>query len=450
MAIPGMYRIESLKTCIWVLAVALAAATGPAAAEAPADHLGVASCASGLCHGSAKPLLASAVLQNEYVTWSHFDPHAEAYRTLRSEDSAVMAKRLGIDAPEREPLCLACHAESVKSASRGPRFQLDDGVGCEACHGASHDWISSHDDRPASTHADSVARGLVALERADLRAATCAGCHVGSADRLASHSLMAAGHPRLVFELDTYSELWRTSGGREHFRRDDDYLKRKNPSGSVETWLAGLVESARRTLELTQSDELSQGMLPEFSLFNCYSCHRSMRLRRFRDMPGVAPGSLRVNDSSLVMLAAALDALDAARAARLRESTAGLHRATARGMPALREAAAALLGELPLLQRELGALDYGPAERNALLRSVLAAAERGEYPDYAAAEQAAMAVTMLLAESGLAVGSDPEVEALFTDLRDDEQYDAPRFGRILARIGRSGTALENPAEPQPR
>ena len=437
MANPGMYRIESLKTCTWLLAIALGAATGPAAADAPADHLGVASCASGVCHGSAKPLQATPVLQNEYVTWSHFDPHSGAYRTLRSEESAVMAKRFGIGAPEREPLCLSCHAENVKPESRGPRFQLDDGVGCEACHGASRDWIASHDDRPASTHADNVARGLVALERAELRAATCAGCHVGSADRLASHALMAAGHPRLVFELDTYSELWRTSGGREHFRRDDDYLERKSPSSSVETWLAGLVESAGRALELTRSDSLSQGVLPEFALFNCYSCHRSMRLRRFRDMPGVAPGSLRVNDSSLVMLAAALDALDAARAARLRELTAGLQQATARGMPALREAAAALLGELPALRRELGARNYGPAERNALLRSVLAAAERGEYPDYAAAEQAAMAVTMLLAESGLAVGADPEVEALFTDLRDDEQFNPERFRRMLARIDRS-------------
>ncbi len=445
-----MYKTDPLQTCAWLLAVALTAATGPAAAAAPAENLGVASCASSVCHGSAKPLQATAVLQNEYVTWSHFDPHSEAYRTLRNTASADMARRLGIGAPDREPLCLSCHAENVKPASRGPRFQLDDGVGCEACHGAARGWIASHDDRPASTHADSVTRGLAALERADLRATTCAACHVGSADRLAGHSLMAAGHPRLVFELDTYSELWRTSGGREHFRRDDDYRQRKTGSGSVESWLTGLVEGAGRTLELTRSDELSQGVLPEFSLFNCYSCHRSMRLRRFRDPPGVAPGSLRVNDSSLVILAAALDALDATRAARLRESTAGLHRAAARGMPALREAAAALLDELPVLQRELGAHSFGPAKRSALLRSVLAAAERGEYPDYAAAEQAAMAVTMLLAESGLAVESDPEVEALFADLRDDERYDPERFRRILGRIGHSGAAPQDAAEPRPR
>jgi len=426
----------------WILALALVAVTGPAAAQKAADHLGVASCASGVCHGVAKPLETTSVLQNEYVTWSHFDPHSRGYRTLRTDASTEMARRLGIDAPERDPMCLSCHAENVEPAARGPRFQLDDGVGCEACHGTAGAWIASHDDAPAISHDDNIAAGLTGLERAASRAATCAACHVNSADRHASHPLMAAGHPRLVFELDTYSELWRTSGGREHFRRDDDYRRRKDESGSIAIWLTGLVEDARRTLEMTQSDELSQGVLPEFSLFNCYSCHRSMKLRRWRELPGVAPGSLRVNDSALVMLAAALDAIDVARAARLREATAGLHRAVAHGMPALRAAAGLLFSELPGLQRELTARSFGPTVRKELLRSVLAAAERGEYPDYAAAEQAVMAVTMLLAETGRAGEFGPQVDALFADLRDDERYDAQRFSRILARIGHAR------AEPQ--
>jgi hypothetical protein len=119
-------------------------------------------------------------------------------------------------------------------------------------------------------------------------------------------------------------------------------------------------------------------------------------------------------------------------------------------MPALRAAAGSLQDELPALQRELAARTFGPAERHTLLRSVLAAAERGEYPDYAAAEQAAMAVTMLLAETGLAVESNPQVEALFADLRDDERYDAERFRRILARIGHTGAAPQDAPEARRR
>src|SRR5688572_26645904 len=45
-------------------------------------HMGVATCSSTLCHGSVRALEARSVLQNEYVTWSGFDPHSRAYRIL--------------------------------------------------------------------------------------------------------------------------------------------------------------------------------------------------------------------------------------------------------------------------------------------------------------------------------------------------------------------------------
>ncbi|MGQ0428436.1 MAG: multiheme c-type cytochrome [Gammaproteobacteria bacterium] len=416
------------------LAGGLLLASVASAADAPASHLGVASCASGVCHGVAKPLEGSTVLRNEYVTWSHFDPHSGAFRTLREEASRRMAARLGIADATREPLCLDCHAENVAPALRGPRFHFDDGVGCEFCHGGSSRWIASHDDATRVTHADNVAQGLVALERAEVRAGICSACHVGSADRHASHALMAAGHPRLVFELDTYSELWRTSGGREHYRRDEDYRKRKAESDSVSIWFAGLTETAARTLATVADVRHSRGVFPDFALFNCYSCHRSMKLRRFRDAPGLAPGSLRVNDAALVMLAVVLDAIEPVRAEALRASTTRLHHAANEGMPALREAAQSLASELPALRGWLAGRRLGPADRDGMLSAILAAAEGGEFPDYAAAEQAAMAVTLLLASSGRQLDSDPRIEALFADLQDDERYDPARFARILSRL----------------
>jgi hypothetical protein len=414
--------------------VVLAAARAAGAADAPASHLGVASCASGVCHGVAKPMENASVLRNEYVTWSHFDPHSGAYRTLRSEDTARIAARLGIADATREPLCLDCHAENVAPALRGPRFQQDDGVGCEACHGASANWIASHDDTPRVTHADNIAADLVALERAEVRAGVCATCHVGSAGRMAGHALMAAGHPRLTFELDTYSELWRTSGGREHYRRDDDHAKRKAESASETVWIAGLAEAADRTLAIAGDERHSRGVFPDFALFSCYGCHRSMKLRRFRDTPGLAPGSVRVQDSALVMLAVVMDAVEPQRARALREATTRLHRAANEGMPALREAAAALRLEMPALRAWAAGRHLAVAERDAVLAAILAAAERGEFPDYSAAEQAAMAVTLLLAASGRTLDSDPRIEALFDDLKDDERYDPVRFARILSRL----------------
>ena len=87
-------------------------------------------------------------------------PRDEAQRRNALARTLELAHQ-GIADATREPLCLDCHAENVAAALRGPRFQLDDGVGCEACHGASARWIASHDDTPRVTHADNVAAGLV-------------------------------------------------------------------------------------------------------------------------------------------------------------------------------------------------------------------------------------------------------------------------------------------------
>jgi hypothetical protein len=103
-------------------------------------------------------------------------------------------------------------------------------------------------------------------------------------------------------------------------------------------------------------------------------------------------------------------------------------------MPALREAAQALGGEIPALRQWFDGRRFSAADRDAMLSAILAAAERGEFPDYSAAEQAAMAVTLLLASSGRRLDSDPRIEALFADLEDDERYDPARFARVLSRL----------------
>ena len=55
-------------------------------------HMGVATCASGVCHGSIRPRSATNVLQNEFVTWSRLDPHSNAYNLLFNEDSKRIAR----------------------------------------------------------------------------------------------------------------------------------------------------------------------------------------------------------------------------------------------------------------------------------------------------------------------------------------------------------------------
>lgn len=403
------------------------------ASAAAAQSVGVATCASSLCHGSATPLAARDVLQNEYVTWSHFDPHGRAYRVLLEPEAKAMARRLGIRAPHEAQECLACHAEVVPPEKRGPKFQMTDGVGCEGCHGAAGRWLASHVRAPEVTHADNVANGLVALERAEVRAAICMGCHVGDARRLATHRMMAAGHPRLTFELDTYTELWRTAGGREHYRRDMS-------ASAVGTWLIGLGEATRRVLELAEARSIARG-LPEFAVYACYSCHRSLKLAdwneretEYRGGDDLPPGALRLPDGAARALIAVGRALDAPAAGALALALNDAQRAANDDPARLPAAARSVDAATREVVQSLLSMRWTAAERKAALNGLADAARRGAFPDYAAAEQAAMGMVLLLVELDLERGSRADIERLFAALEDDAAYDRARFGAALERL----------------
>ena len=107
-------------------------------------HLGVVTCAGNTCHGATAPLKDSRVQQNEFIIWHREDKHAKAYTVLFNEASKRIARNLGIKAAHTEKLCLDCHADNVPVEQRGKRFQIDDGVGCEACHGGGEHYLGPH------------------------------------------------------------------------------------------------------------------------------------------------------------------------------------------------------------------------------------------------------------------------------------------------------------------
>jgi hypothetical protein len=418
-------------TCVaWA---ALAFATGPAEPR----HLGVASCASTTCHGSAKARTATPVAQNEYVNWQHFDPHAGAYAALDGPRGRQIARRLGLGAAIAAPECLACHSESAQARSHGPLFQADDGIGCESCHGASERWIASHYDTPHVKHSDNLSAGMRALNEPVVRAQVCLDCHVGSADRLATHRMMAAGHPRLVFELDTYTEIWRTSGGREHYVPNATYLARKSLPPPADVWIGGLIAQARRELSLlTAPNARGSALLPEFALFNCYSCHRGMGLAQWaerRSAPSGDVGELHFDDAAIRLVAAVVEIRAPADAAVLRQQLHELQLAPGRDWEAVRAAASALdatLGRMAGAPPGLSAV-----ESRQLAERIAAAAGRGEYPDYAGAEQVAMGIVVLLAHSGQPTQS-PAIEELFASLANDDRFDLQRFRKLARRFSR--------------
>jgi hypothetical protein len=251
-----------------------------AAANQEATWMGVASCASSSCHHENGP---KGSKRSEYDTWAGYDKHARAFQVLYNERSERIARNLygdaGKPAPE-QPLCLKCHSahEGVTDKGVGERFQLADGVSCESCHGAAEKWLTVHyqDDFKSKSLEEKAAFGLRPTKDILHRAQLCTTCHVGSADKEVNHDLIAAGHPRLAFELGAYHGIYN-----KHWDIHDDHARYKDFEARL--WSVGQLVSARAALELLASrasGATKEGKdakpWPEFSEYDCFACHKGL------------------------------------------------------------------------------------------------------------------------------------------------------------------------------
>ena len=299
-----------LSKLMAAFALLLATFAAGAASGAPGGGgrlMGVASCAGSTCHGRAEGN-GAVVRQDEIATWqepsSPSGAHSRAYAVLNSLRGRQIGATLGID-PTSAGECLGCHATT--GGARGPEFQLSDGVGCESCHGAAEGWLPTH-FTVGGSHAANVAAGMTPLERPSARARVCLDCHFGSEDtgQFVNHRMMAAGHPRISFELDLFSAL------QQHHDLDADYAQRKGSLSSVRLWAVGQAEAVRRSLSLFRQPQFgTQGLFPEFYFYDCHSCHRQItdgpqRQLTFETNPGrpILFGTPPYNDENIIMLSA--------------------------------------------------------------------------------------------------------------------------------------------------
>lgn len=357
-------------------------------------HLGAASCASSVCHGKLNRQDGENVWLNEYRVWTRADKHSRAFRLLESEESRRIADNLGLARATTAKVCLDCHADNVPAEKRGPKFQISDGVSCEACHGGAGRWIKSHAVEGA-THAENLANGMYPTESPVPRAELCLSCHMGNAEKFAGHDIMGAGHPRLSFELEAF-----TANQPAHFAVDDDYRSRKGEIPGFNLWLVGQVEAARRFAGLTATRiDANSGVFPELALFDCHACHHPMddkRWTRQRAGPGIVPGSPRLQDQHLLIVEAVTRLVESDEArTELRRTSEALIVAGQEDVEAVRRAAVSVGTWLEQRLQPWSSRRFSPSTVVSIRKAILQAAADGRMSDFNAAEQVYLALESL-------------------------------------------------------
>jgi hypothetical protein len=176
-------------------------------------------------------------------------------------------------------------------------------------------------------------------------------------------------------------------------------------------------------------------------LFDCHACHRPMSGKTWgpRQGTGLGPGVVRLNDANLVMFRHVLAAVDGAAAKAVLDGGRRLHQATTEGREQTEAAAKALRAKLVDLQARTAATRFGPESLGVILGSLVADAERGELRDYAAAEQAALALQSVvvayegagLLEGDAAKRMQARVDALYATIDNEEQWSSGSFTTAL-------------------
>jgi hypothetical protein len=430
------------------LLLALAVFLSPATAQLNSGgrYVGVATCAGSTCHGRSEAT-GAVVRQDELRLWQDLSSpagaHSRAWRVLAEPRAKAIAARLGVGEAASAPMCLGCHATPAGGGSR-----VSDGVGCESCHGAASGWLASH-YAVGGAHAANVSRGMVPLDDPRARASRCLDCHYGSAEpgQFVDHRMMAAGHPRISFELDLFSTL------QQHHDEDGDYVRRKRRSNGVTTWAVGQAMALERSLTLFSTPGRgTAGMFPEFYFFDCHACHR-----RISDDPRFEPsaegnpgrpipsGTPPYNDENMIMLAAAARVAAPGVAPRFERDSRAFHAALARDRASAVAAAARLRESARAVAADFTA-GVSREELFDIVDTIAGKAVSPRFTDYAGSVQAVMAVDTLLSAlvaSG-EVGAGPaqairgDINLAYRAVRDPNSYQPREF---RASLGRAAAAI---------
>ena len=411
-------------------------------------YMGAASCSASACHGSTTPRHTFESSQNEHYIWSEKGPHAKAHESLTTPDAKIMGKHLNIAAPEKSDRCLSCHSLTVPADLQSKLYDVKDGVSCEACHGPAEKWLGAHTRRDWDAKKGATL-GMVNTKDMVARAVKCLGCHAGAAGKMVNHELIAAGHPRLKFELDTY-----TYAMPPHWRKS-----KKAHDRGARAWAIGQATAFDNEIQLLRSSWQSRGALwPDFSRLDCFACHRpvvdhlrdltdeekAMQLWRVRNYDGRKPGGLVWNTSSDSAFHSLVNHLSAEDGKALDQLIRGIHRGlTDATMKA--DAFASTMTRLSELSGQLVSQvsphTFTPQDTLTLMTSISGDGRHLSRAGFQAAEQAVLALASLYDAFTEAAGPSPDapatketVDALFKHIEDSKSFNPAHFEASMTKL----------------
>src|SRR5271156_2120895 len=418
----------------------------------PMKYIGPGSCAATSCHGSIKPIAGSRILQNEYSTWIIKDKHSHAYQALTGDIGERMASILKLGAKAEEaPKCLACHALYATPEQRGRPFEISEGVSCENCHGPASAWLGPHTTRDWP-HEKSVAAGMHDTRDVIHRTEKCLQCHLGTKEKFVDHEMIAAGHPDLFFELDSFSAVmprhWKSPRESAPGKPVEDAAW-----AAVRDWSTGQAVQLRASMErLTwraRNERFDKkDVWPEYSELSCFACHHSLgpakdSWRQERGFEGRRPGDPAWNSSRYAIFRLLAKQIDSGNAQELDRRLVEVSDEMSKLNPDRNAVVSSASAAAPLAQRiaeRLATMPYDQAIVLRMLQRIPDDAENISLADERAAEQAAMAMDSLYiayskdAKPANAYEVRAAINELFHELENPSSYNADQFASSLRKI----------------
>ncbi len=247
--------------------------------------------------------------------------------------------------------------------------------------------------------------------------------------------MIAAGHPDLNFELDSYDAI-----EPQHWKDPSDSLY------GMRVWSVGQAVQLRESLERL-ARHANGTIWPEYSEYECYGCHHPLGKpeNSWRQQRGYAhrrPGNAPWNQSSYTVFRVLVKDIDPASSQELERNLTEVFTNASELSPShleLAQSATAASRATQVLALRLNTMNFDRAQALRMLKSICSDSERIANDGTRSADQAAMALDSLFLAYVKNAAAQPAVreaiDGLFRQLKDPSGYSVPQFAAQMRKVG---------------